>query len=172
VKQPLNHKKIAIIFGIAEGNYHAKDFIAACKAAGLLLTNAQDADILFAHSGGCFVVPQSSKAKIVLIGVSPWQDINTFKCLVKKLRTDTPSLMGLFWHIWYLFTKPLHNYRMLTGKVLPRPDTSVVIWNNDDVYFPSEKANLLESRGYEVRYFEGGHDDIWHNPAKYIELVV
>ncbi len=172
MKQHLKPKTFAVIYGIAEGNFHARKFISTCASHGLTLSDTEDADIIFAHSGGCFVVPVETNAKILLIGVSPWNGINTFACLIKKLQSEPPTLIELFWHVVYLLAKPRHNYRMLKRKDLPNSKKSQVIWNKDDVYFPQSKAMLLEAKCYRVHTFDGGHDDIWHNPAKYIELVV
>jgi hypothetical protein len=165
-------KTFAIVYGFAEGDYHARKFIAACSTAGLERTSPSNADIIFAHSGGCFVVPSNPHNTTILVGVSPWKDISTFACLAKKIRTDRPTAAELFWHACYIFAKPLHAYRMLVNKTLIGSTNVIVICNKNDPYFPKEKAKLLESQGYKVTSFLGGHDDIWHNPAKYIELVV
>ena len=61
-------KKVGIVYGWAEGPWEAKQFIQQVKISGYEVTqDLVSADILIAHSLGCFLIPANSRAKLILL---------------------------------------------------------------------------------------------------------
>lgn len=81
--------KIAILYGWAEGSWHAKKLLPYLKKHNLVLSNdAISADVILCHSGGCYMVPETKAKLIVLIGPPYWPKKSMTLRIIKKTYRD------------------------------------------------------------------------------------
>jgi hypothetical protein len=172
---------ICILYGLNEGPGLAKKFQRACRAAGLnVIQDPAQADIIFAHSGGCLLVPPTNRAKkivqvgvpywpgrprIVSITIKVWREMQTYRergILAQWLRKSG-------WNLCYTVNVRRH-WRMLCN--LSPSKHQYIVRNQDDSSCHPDIANMIVFRG--PRTFislPGGHDDCWLHPKPYIDLI-
>lgn len=184
-------KTVAILHGWAGGNWHLKQFRRALEDAGFKVVHGQKiADIIVAHSAGCYRLKEGTKAEIIMaIGPAYWPGRSILRRLLTKKRHDTKVLIErkghqfaikrFVWEVIYVFAKPhltfiafsnqkhLHFLDRLKNKkvyLIRNKDDSIC---SPDIRYPLEKYK-------NVRYLElpGGHDDFMINPEPYIDLLL
>ncbi len=178
----MNKPKVCIIYGWSEGSWHGKQLRKSLHDAGFTITKrCEDANILIAHSGGCFMLPNTLDAKLVLlVGLPYWPGKRLIKSVRSKLK-DEPK--NLWWikkiivNTGYIFIKPKRWYKMwlawksknILGHVAPK----VVIIRNDNDHFlhPEEMHKIATLNNWFIKLLPGQHDDIWTNPSPYVKLV-
>lgn len=182
-------KSVAIIYGIAEGSWHGKLMRQALEEAGYTFEpNPEKADIVIAHSGGCFFLPFTKKHQtILLIGPPYWPGKPPFISMTEKMRYD-------FIHrkkekkLGYLFVKTLWNGFYVIGDILHVFDMSRFFRQHDLMDRLPSKDILLIRNKYDtwcspdissiptnnpIRFVDlpGDHDDCWLHPKAYIDLL-
>ncbi|HVX48211.1 MAG TPA: hypothetical protein VHA05_02530 [Candidatus Saccharimonadales bacterium] len=182
--------RCCIIYGWSEGRWHSKKMRRLLEMHGFEITkNADEADILIAHSMGCYLVPPDSKSKaILLIGLPYWPGrpvplsvlLNTFSNIRSSWRDGSGWWLNKLVHnIWYILASPMATYHAMTRRKLSRlPRASakrqvVLLRNAGDMFCHPDIARMLPSDlGYEyVNLEQALHEDCWLNPAPYIELA-
>lgn len=175
---------VAIIYGFSEGKYHSRKLREALLQAGYLVTsNITSADIIIAHSAGCYLVPVNHTAKVVLnIGYTFWPGRKLLDSLRAKLAEEYRRTRLLRWlkecaiHDFYALNLP-HLRRLLRGwgdpgsylKVLR--GTNIFVRNRDDPY--CEPRAVLGAAGTDHTYISmpGYHDHLWDEPETYVNLL-
>ncbi len=175
-------KTVAILYGFCEGPQRGRRLVAALHAAGLqVISDAQQADVIIAHSGGCFIVPAQRKATTVLLVGVPYHPHGMFRAQCRNIAIDfsearqrgaTYFWQKLLWNTIYLFNM-VGNVRMVIGmnnKNIWRLRGGVhVIHNARDEFSPPEDLPFAERPTAST--LPGGHDDLWQNPAPYVTSV-
>src|SRR5688572_18120710 len=89
--------KVAIIYGWAEGHWHGHRLRKELKAAGLEYSHdPANADVIIAHSGGCYMLPDNSQANLVmLVGFPYYAGPHPIKFLPKKIKDEFKDLWWL-----------------------------------------------------------------------------
>lgn len=176
--------KIGISYGFAEGHMQGKQLIKLLRQNGLSVTRKlTEADAIIAHSGGCYLLPEVGKAKVVmLIGFPYWTDKHPKQGLKEKLALEIKDrywLKKTFFNSIYFVAWPRRWYRMwhaFQGANLPKATSfsSVIsIRNENDPFMhPVESEVLAQERGWKVHKLAGGHDDLWHNPEQYVDILL
>jgi hypothetical protein len=181
------NQTICILYGLNEGPGLAKNFLRACRDAGLTATqDPAKADIIFAHSGGCLLVPPINRAKmIVQVGVPYWPGRPWIVCTAIKMWREMQTykqqstlarwLRKTWWNLCYTANLRRH-LRMMRNLSPSSPWNSTqhqyIIRNQDDAYCHPDIARRIAFRG--PRTFislPGGHDDCWLNPKPYVDLL-
>ncbi len=181
---------IAIVPGWAEGAWHTKGFKDELNSHGVQVTkNPRDANVIIAHSAGCYFVADLQKAKhIILIGLPYWPGRTLIGSLVRKLYYEfrhhhQTNDMGwwinkLVHNIMYIFTKPRITYKSIVYRWQQRLPTSrkgqeiILIRNSGDTFCHPKIVKIFE-KANSYRYIEmpGPHDDCWKSPNAYIDLL-
>ncbi len=184
-------KSVAILHGWAGGDWHVKQFRGALHERGFtIVKNAEGADIIFAHSTGCYRLPQMCGAKLVVLQGPPyWPGKSILRRLLLKKGHDTSlhlkergimfAINKLIWEIVYIIIKPsytfvaLKHHRYLHFLDLVENKKVILIRNEED-YFCSPEIKEAIKKYLNVRYIElpGGHDDFMTNPGPYIDLIL
>lgn len=182
-------KKVAIIYGWAEGPWQSRQFAQAAARRGLTMTtDLSRADIIFAHSSGCYLVPEDVNARLVmLVGLPYWPGQILPSGILRKLISELEHhrrTNGLIWWLnkithntWYILTRPQATYWGLTRhkeKNLPdgRNRTVLLVRPSDDTMHHPETADLLtKAESYESVEIPGAHDDCWLYPEPYLDLI-
>ena len=183
-------KSVAIIYGWAEGSWQGKKFVKELHRNGFTIAeNAKNADIIFAHSAGCYLVPKDTKAKlVVLAGLPYWPGRNLVSGLIRKLINEVRyhrRNKGLGWWLnkiahsgWYIISRPQKTYYLVTrhkiANLHDRINAKVLLVRASDDTFLHPNAVSMLPRGKKYRYVEipGAHDDCWFEPKPYIDLLL
>lgn len=173
---------VFIAYGWPEGRWHAKQFVEALRDYGYQISKQPEtADIIVAHSIGCYMLPAGLKAKLILlIGIPNWPHKSLFKCTFEKISLEPKNTYWLkktFWHLVYAIFQPLRlygAYRAYKLKYLPVFDHSpvVLVRNQYDAYLQQKASQqLAKERGWHLVQLNGRHDDLWQNPQPYIDIL-
>ena len=84
-------KAVAILHGWAGGWWHVREFTKELHKKELkVVKNSRVADIIVAHSTGCYRLPEKSEAKlVVLLGPPYWPSKSILHRLLRKKGHDT-----------------------------------------------------------------------------------
>jgi hypothetical protein len=184
--------KVALIYGIGEGDYHGRAFVTALKSAGFqIVRDARKADIVVTHSGGCFFLPPLHlNQKFVLINPPYWPGKSLIISTVQKVSIDfidfmrTGKVLHWFWktfiniaHILrFLFkalTITLHAHKQRFYEAI-RDEYSAIIRSDQDTFLTPNAQQLLEQKvGRVVPFYHvtGQHDHCWRNPDPYVKII-
>ncbi len=187
----MKNKTVAISYGWSGGKWHTKNFANSLKEAGFKLINGiNKADIIIAHSAGCYRLPKSSRASLViLIGPPYWPEKSIARRLLKKIRSDTRHIIKhhgisytikkFIWAIIYILLKPsltiaaLINHRRLDF-LEELKDRKVIMVRNEEDHTCSPDIETAVKKLAHVHYLKmpGHHDDYYTNPQPYIDLLL
>jgi hypothetical protein len=184
-------KTIAILHGFAGGWWHTREFNKALNKADLRQTKKPGAaDIIFAHSGGCYRIPENNQAKlIVLVGPPYWPNKSILRRMLLKKNQDTSlrfkerglvfAVNKFIWELVYIIIKPsymfiaLKHHRYLHFLDLLE-NKKVILIRNDEDYFCSPQIKDAVKKYTNIKYMPmpGNHDDFMTNPQPYIDLML
>jgi hypothetical protein len=184
-------KTVCILYGFGEGPRVGKRLIAALQTAGYTITDdAATADILIAHSGGIWLLPENTANKVVIMmnpSCTPLHKLPAvfiqkmfieFVQSVKK-RHIKSWLQKSVANTWYVLTRPAYNLRMVARGTkdpthLPAIAAQQVIIVNARhdpwaSHLPrSETARLPH---YVFISHPGSHDGLWLHPKYCVDIV-
>jgi hypothetical protein len=183
-------KRVAVIYGWAEGPWQSKKFVEVMKQSGLEATkDLINTDVIFAHSAGCYLVPKDTRASVVaLSGLPYWPGRSlaggVFRKLVREIKFHRRN-QGLSWwlnkllhNVWYIISRPLKTFYLVTkrnGANLPDGANHKVILiraSDDTLLHPNVMKILREATSYRFTKLNGAHDDCWFEPKPYIDLLL
>jgi hypothetical protein len=181
---------VFILYGLAEGPWHGKRFRQALDACGFESTNqAETADIIVAHSGGCFYLPPAKSGQLtVLINPPYWPGkpllLSVWQTLWWPLRyyARPDSLAFWFkktaWNGIYMLTRPHKAFwiakhaRQRQFYVALRQRRVVIIRSSRDPWLMPDASNLLKKHAdFDYKPVPGEHDDCWLTPGPHIEVI-
>ncbi|HSW99696.1 MAG TPA: hypothetical protein VLH38_01535 [Patescibacteria group bacterium] len=157
----------------------------ALKHAGYTIINdPYKADVVIAHSGGCFLVPKDLPAKqIIMIGLTYWPHKSILRALFEKnwndfhfhrrSRNARHWLRKFIWNTIYFWNWP-HNIRMLRARKrgefwhLKR---LTLIRNEEDSFCTPDIANIPFTHKPDFIELPDQHDDCWLHPKHYIAVI-
>ncbi|HSX47132.1 MAG TPA: hypothetical protein VLF87_04055 [Patescibacteria group bacterium] len=154
-----------------------------------LAPNAKDADIIIAHSSGCYFLPQTNKPQtMLLLGPPHWPGksmvIRLFQkawhdmLLVSKESRFGYWLLKLGWNLRYLahdlpgIMEQWRRTRQHDFTQQSKDGKMIVVRNHYDIFISPDFPQFM-SEHPEITYVElpGGHDDCWLHPEPYIALL-
>ena len=184
-------KTVAIIHGWAGGPKLGKHFYDSLKDAGLkAISKASDADFIIAHSTGCYFLPKTSKAKLIVCLDPPyWPGEPIVERWMRMNKNETKYLIKRFkflrffrnklWEIFYIFAKPSYSWSVLKNQshldfLEQQSDKQMILVRNLDDEFCSPQIKKVVGAYKNVRYVEipGYHSDYYTNPKPYIDLLL
>lgn len=179
-------RTICILYGINEGPFMGKRFTVACKAAGLqVIADPERADVLFAHSGGCYVIPKYVRAeRILLSGLPywpgrPWLQATALKVLHEWQLSRRQQALATWAVKWLYHALYAFNFKAAIRMALNRnfnhpwnsTKSQLIIRNQDDTYCSPDVLRAPFNGPRTFLSLPGGHDDCWINPTRYIDLL-
>lgn len=184
--------KVALLYGIGEGDYHGRAFVSALRKAGFaVVRDARKADIVVTHSGGCFYLPPLHlKQKFVLINPPYWPGKSLILSTYQKISRDfldfirDGRLLQWLWktviNIAHLIrfivrtlTITLHAHRRRFYRAL-RDEHTIIIRSSRDTFLSPDAQRILEDkfgRSIPLYTVEGQHDSCWREPEPYIKII-
>lgn len=178
--------KIAILYGLFEGPALGKKMIAACTNRGHdIVTDANSADVIIAHSGGWLFLPNNiTDKKIVIINASHKSEIPLSKRFYWRTRYDLKHviLSKLFFtwlhefiiKLWYAITQTSHWLKM--RQLFAVKDITPIINSKGTIVIQSADLswydkNTMQYASRFINFNFGDHDDCWRNPAPYLDIT-
>ncbi len=174
--------KVALIYGYAEGPRIAKNLIEYLGARGHELVDASEAEVILAHSGGSYLIPDNNSAtRVVLVDVPYYDNHPSFiKKLSKRVTEEGISLSALqkfIWNNWYVYSQPKRSYQMykrvIEGEFHGVEGKKVMLVRNNNDLFGAIDQDKEQARanGWLVEGLPGTHDDLWVNPEPYSKFL-
>ncbi len=179
-----NGLTFAICYGLGGGPMHARNFLSLMK--GAKITPAQkvgEADIIIAHSGGCWLIPKTAKPKLVVyVGMpleqdNPRQAWRASNAAMFKSDGVVYGLINRLKNLYYCLRQPIRNLKLIgmskTAQpvILPKAQ-AIFITNRDDAWpRPNKIKKYINKYDWAYISLTGAHDDIWHHPAQYIDII-
>lgn len=181
-------KTVALIHGWSEGPWQSRKFRYELQKCGYKMSKPEEAEVIIAHSLGCYLVPPANMAsQIILIGIPHWPDKSLLKAVMHNLHGGLKNHARGTTMIWWL-KKLMHNwwyvlrYPKMTShigssiKLDKLPDAKdrrvVVVRNHEDTFsHPDIQLMLPQSNRYEFVDIPGDHEDCWLHPERYIPLI-
>lgn len=188
----MSRQKVAILYGIGEGDYHGRAFVSGLKRAGFdVIRDSAKADIVITHSGGCFFLPPLElDQKFVLINPPYWPGKPLVVSTMQKIYFDfmdfarDGKLHVWFWktavnlaHIARFLIKTLvimrgaHKRRFYEAL---RDENAAIIRSSADTFLAPDADQLLEQKvGKVISFYRlpGQHDTCWRDPEPYIRII-
>jgi hypothetical protein len=182
-------KTVAIVPGWSEGPWQSRKFRQLLKGSGFKVTkNVRDADIILAHSAGCFWIPINIRAALILlVGPNYWPGRSYFMAAVLNtvggLKHHRANGSVIWWatkllhNTWYILSRPLTTLRLfkhVTEENLPFDGARKILLirnQRDSFCHPDIQELLPKTKGYKFLEFEGDHEDCWLNPQPYVDLI-
>lgn len=177
---------VCIIHGLNEGPAMSRKLEECLRSNGFEpVQDPAQADVIFAHSGGCFLVPAINRAaKIVLVGLPyqpgrPWFASTFIKVwregkLYRQEHRLRQWAQKWSWHCRYAFrlraaVKMAMNMRPSSPWNSVQPE--VIVRNRHDAYAAPELHQLPFNGPRTFISLPGEHDDCWDNPEPYVAII-
>ncbi|MEX1995589.1 MAG: hypothetical protein WD887_02325 [Candidatus Saccharimonadales bacterium] len=179
-----------IIAGWAEGSKLSFGMGRELEKRGLVKAKkVGQANIIIGHSAGCYMLPHKVSAQVIfLIGAPYWPGRSIVRRVFNNVVTDAPAqikswdswrfLHNRLWNTAYIMARPFRTIkawrslrRMLVGL---HDDSKIIIIRSSQDSFCSPDVRLLadECENVSFREVEGLHEDCWHNPGLYVDLII
>ncbi len=176
---------VCILYGFCEGPRIGRRFESELGRAGFSVEpDVSRADIVVAHSGGCFLVSDSLPARqVVMIGLTHWPGKPIVWSLIEKSWNDfrfqrgARNLRGWLhkfaWNLIYFWNMP-NNLRMLKARKRGefwQAKHLTLIRNYEDSFCTPDVASLPFDRTPTIVELPGQHDDCWLRPENYVDII-
>jgi hypothetical protein len=176
--------RFAVIHGLTGGPIHSRKLNRLLRQAGFKPTKQADsADIIIAHSAGCWLIPTSAKPKLVLYVGMPLAQTNPRRTWLAanaamfKSRDIIQALKVRLKNTYYSVRQPRRNLRIIRMAKIAQPvilpnAKGVFIANQHDPWPKSDKLqNHLDEYDWAFLSMKGFHDDIWQHPEYYVAII-
>jgi hypothetical protein len=178
-----NSLSFALSYGLTGGPMHARKLKKLLKKAGHSQTSITKADIIIAHSAGCWLIPADVNPRIILyIGMplaqaklgQTWR-----RATSSSLRSGVrQSLQVKLKSSYYSVRQPRRNLdimrmaRTAQPRILPQVP-GVFIANRHDPWPHAEQLqSYLHTQQWSFIHLPGSHDDIWEHPERYMPIII
>lgn len=188
------NKTVFISPGVGEGPWHVQLLADCLLKHGFALTDQlTHADIVIAHSGGCYVVPKSERLAVTLakpkfvLWIDPpyWPGKPVLSSTVQvmwleiitSIRNKTLKfcIVKTIWNIWYIIKEPLYGLRVIRARqrmsllALFSSPNNVVVRNEDDAWCAPDIDKYINNS--KLLRLPGQHDDCWYHPDVYVQIL-
>jgi hypothetical protein len=174
----------AISYGLAGGPAHARKLKRHLHQAGYVQSRqVAKADIIIAHSGGCWLIPELAKPRLVIyVGMplaqaNPRQTWLAAQDAMLKHGQLKHSLRTRAKNTFYTLRQPRRNLKITrmakTAQPIIFPGSSTVfIANRHDPWPRSPQTQeYLDNYDWSFLSLPGPHDDIWEHSERYAVII-
>jgi hypothetical protein len=173
----------AICYGFLESGPHGRRLRRRLGEQGYKKAGPAAADIIIAHSAGCWLIPKSAKPRLVIYAGMPLQMANPRRAwlqanlaslrrgnIKRNLKTRAKNTASIVRH-------PLRNLDIFRHPKIGRPavfpDAQTVFIANR--YDPWPRTDLLDefaaTQPWSFISLPGGHDDVWEHSDRYAAII-
>ncbi len=180
---------VHIVTGWSEHGWHRRQFAKDFTKCGLeLAADPMRADVIVAHSSGCYSLPKSKARLVMLIDPPYWPGrpllAGVLNNAVRDARAQIRAWGLASWlrmrvgNTVYAIVNPWHHIKIWRSlkkaldKSLAGRNKLILVRNRDDTYCGPMIAEWAAQKP-EIVYHElpGMHEDCWQNPQPYIDLI-
>ncbi len=176
---------IYIAYGFCEGRRIGARFEAALIDHGFTVTRStESADIILAHSAGCFVLPKSVMDKPKLFVGLPWSSghalvkayfANEWRWIRAIGRRVSPAVWvrTTLWNLIYMWNLPydIRIIRGLRSGSWRQLEQVTVVHNLSDAFSATDDRSAPILPQAKQITLPGAHGDIWRNPLPYVQIL-
>lgn len=178
-------KTYAISYGLAGGPAHSRQLRKLLGAAGFRRAPLHKADIVIAHSAGCWLLPTDLKPTLVIyVGMplaveNPRQTWSTATRLGARHSPVRHTVNNRLKNTYYQLLQPRRNIEIIRMAkhaqpvIFPGVRQAVFIANRHDPW-PGNAGflqNFAKNADWAFVGLPGTHDDIWGRPERYVEVI-
>jgi hypothetical protein len=182
--------KVKIQYGVLSGERNGVRIRKQLKHAGYQVVKKRStADIIIAHSAGCFWLPDAPTVqKLVLIDPPYWPGRTIRERGKVRVRTNFKFreygyafrywLIRNIWGIYYLIRDAKRTRRIVkhaTAFDLPsiiRGHTVILVRNEHDDWLTPDLGPLMQAHPkLQIRYMPGDHEHFIYHPKAYVDLL-
>lgn len=172
-----------ISYGLGGGPWHSRAFRRLLGRSGYQLSQVNEADIIIAHSAGCWLIPPTAKPKLVIyVGMplaadQPGRTLTQANLASLRHGRLPGSVAGKLKNIYYWLRQPRRNLAIAQHPEIGQPVyfdgvPAVFLANHYDPWPKSEKlADFMDDHPWAFISLAGAHDDIWQHPEPYIRII-
>jgi hypothetical protein len=176
---------VCILYGFCEGPRMGGQFLRLLAINRYhIISDPRRADVLIAHSGGCFLVPVDTAARqIIMVGLTHWPGKSIVRALLEKNWNDFRYhrserkagawLHKFSWNLVYFWNMP-RNFHMLRARKRGdfwRAKHITLVRNREDSFCTPDIASLPFVHKPEYIELPDQHDDIWLHPDRYVDII-
>lgn len=158
------------------------------KAGGYEVTeDSRQADIVAAHSGGCYMLPQDIQfATVMFIDPTYWPKKSVLGRAFTKNKLDIAhtrrqfgtffTIRKLVYGVGYALRQPKRAYRMYLAAAhnqLPilEAERVIIVRNQHDPWCTPTFHEVFTHPHATFISFPSEHDDIWEHPERYVRII-
>lgn len=172
----------AISYGLAGGPAHARRLKKLLRQAGYRQKPLIQADIIIAHSAGCWLIPADVMPQLIIYVGMP---LNQTDLRQTWRRATLHSFrLGVRQNIWIKLKSSYYGLRqprrtldivrragIAQPRILPRVP-AVFLANRHDFWIQAgQLQKYVATHPWAFIGLPGGHDDIWQHPARYVSII-
>lgn len=187
ISSPSRQLSYKISYGLFSGPAHAKRLHRSLQAAGYRLADDNSpADILIAHSAGCWNAHQIAPTRLTVYVGMPTdlsRPFQTWRLAHRNLFRQIPTASDRDWFIYiiahniiYGLKQPVRNYRIVRQakrvKLQPPQTKTVLIANQHDVWTQTPGLQkYLQDFDWTFVSLSGSHNTIWQQPDLTVDII-
>jgi hypothetical protein len=173
-----------ISYGILGGPLKGRVMCQRLNSFGLIpVKAAAEADIIIAHSAGCWLIDPAAHPKLVIYIGLPVKtaSLKMFMLATKMINRYSVGPRHRFNHAWwgifYGITRARRNMTIIRrARTATIPEFAhaqhVLAANQYDPWLKTARyATLMATKPWAFISLSGSHDNIWEEPEKYCEIV-
>lgn len=178
----------ALSYGFVEGSAHGRKISKLLIKTGLEPANSlATADIIIAHSAGCWLLPDNAHPKLTLYIGMPLPLTSAQKIWLKTNWLSMKSLLakgnvfkmlrGALLNVYYGMRHPRRSVSIMKGAKTAEPtiypgSTTIFIANQNDPWPHSGRLfDYIKRENWAFMSLPGSHDNIWHHPDYYVDII-
>jgi len=154
------------------------------------VANPRDADVVIAHSGGCYHVTLGLRPEQLLILIAPtyWpgrslmlrsqsMSLQMLRAIrrgnepIHQINKNIHNIFFLFWHASKNLAMVHHARQYNLEQELQHPNTILIRNQNDPWLTPNFRDLKRFNKNLRLVELPGDHDDVWLHPEPYIDLI-
>jgi hypothetical protein len=179
----------AISYGFLGGSLSGRLFCSKMTKAGFEQADPSKADIVIAHSAGCWDLKSTKNVKLLmLVGMPLIKPVasNSFRVNMARFRTILTSkyifrgLQVALFNLYYVLRQPgrnlaiIHKAKQLQAEhKVPEAWQVIYVTNKSDPWTQSNEKlqGYMNTCKWSFISLTGSHDNIWEQPDKYVAII-
>ena len=179
----LNRPTFAICYGFMEGTDHGKKLSRLLEKNGYRKAKKSSADIIIAHSAGCWLIPPDANPKIVVYIGMPLVMARPTKTWINASLTSLmhdPIIRNLNVRLKNTYdgmAHPIRNLQIMRQPKIAQPvifpqAKSIFIANRYDPWPKGQYLDsLIENKPWAFIGMPGAHEHLWEEPKSYVAII-
>lgn len=173
----------AICYGFAGGRLHSGHFHRLMREASFRPASKAEADILIAHSAGCWQVPTENRAKLLLYAGMPLANARPLetwrKVLIAGARRNPlkRTILLMSRNLAHSLLQPKRNLHIMRHAAHLRPivlpDVPTIFIANKYDLWPQAPSlrDYIDTQDWTFISLPGGHNEIWDKPENFVTIL-